>query len=78
LGASAFLPAFMGGDYARAAKQSQTRSVILVNLFGGPSHIDTFDMKPDAPKEIRGEFSSIPTSIPGYRVCEYLPQIAGA
>jgi len=76
LGASAFLPAFMGGGYARAAKQSRTRSVILVNLFGGPSHIDTFDMKPDAPKEIRGEFGSIPTSIPGYRVCEYLPQIA--
>ena len=41
---------------------NKAKSVILVNLFGGPSHIDTFDMKPDAPKEIRGEFKSIASS----------------
>ena len=55
---------------------NKAKSVILVNLFGGPSHIDTFDMKPDAPKEIRGEFKSIASKIPGYQVCEHLPLIA--
>jgi hypothetical protein len=43
---------------------------------GGPSQIDTFDMKPDAPAEYRGEFASIPTSVPGIRVCEHLPRVA--
>ena len=55
---------------------NKAKSVILVNLFGGPSHIDTFDMKPDAPKEIRGEFKSIASKIPGYQICEHLPLIA--
>ncbi len=43
---------------------------------GGPSHIDLFDLKPDAPSEIRGPFGSIPTSVPGTHVCEHLPRIA--
>ncbi|MSR31197.1 MAG: DUF1501 domain-containing protein [Gemmataceae bacterium] len=74
LTAGALLPALSGLGLARAAGNSpKTRSVILVNLFGGPSHIDTFDMKPNAPKEVRGEFSSIASRVPGYRVCEYLP-----
>lgn len=75
-GAGAFLPSLLGQGYARGGQNSKTRSVILVNLFGGPSHIDTFDLKPDAPKEVRGEFGGISTSIPGYRVCEHMPQIA--
>ena len=52
------------------------RSCILVFYYGGPSHIDTYDMKPNAPAEIRGQFGSIPTSVPGIRVCELLPQTA--
>jgi hypothetical protein len=52
------------------------RSCILIFLYGGPSHLDTWDMKPAAPAEIRGEFRSIATSVPGLRVCEYLPQMA--
>ncbi|MEO2046072.1 MAG: DUF1501 domain-containing protein, partial [Pirellulales bacterium] len=52
------------------------RSVILINLIGGPSHIDMFDMKPDAPAEIRGEFSPIESSVPGLQVCEHLPLTA--
>jgi len=52
------------------------RSVILIDLFGGPSHIDTFDPKPDAPDGIRGEFKTIPTVLPGIRVCEHLPMLA--
>jgi len=54
----------------------RVRSVILINLFGGPSHIDMFDMKPDAPVEIRGEFQPIATSLPGLHICELLPSMA--
>jgi hypothetical protein len=49
------------------------KAVILIWLSGGPSHIDTWDPKPDAPAEIRGPFRSIPTMVPGVRVCEHLP-----
>ncbi|MFO1095930.1 MAG: DUF1501 domain-containing protein, partial [Planctomycetaceae bacterium] len=52
------------------------RSVILFNLLGGPSHIDMFDMKPDAPLDIRGEFNPIPSSLAGLQICEHLPQTA--
>ena len=52
------------------------RSCILIFHYGGPSHIDTYDMKPNAPAEIRGQFGSIATSVPGIRVCEHLPQTA--
>ncbi len=52
------------------------RSVIVVFQAGGPSHLETFDMKPDAPVEYRGEFASIDTDIPGYRVGEFMPHLA--
>jgi hypothetical protein len=52
------------------------RSVILLLLVGGPSQLETFDPKPDAPSEVRGPFGSIATSVPGVRVNEYLPGIA--
>jgi len=48
----------------------------MITLYGGPSQIDTWDMKPDAPIEIRGEYQPIRTGIPGRRVCEHLPQFA--
>lgn len=51
-------------------------SVVIVFLTGACSHHDTFDMKPDAPAEIRGEFQPIATTIPGYSICEHLPQLA--
>ncbi|MBM4078037.1 MAG: DUF1501 domain-containing protein, partial [Planctomycetes bacterium] len=51
-------------------------SVIIVWLKGGLSTIDTFDMKPEAPAEIRGEFRLIATSVPGIQVCEHLPNVA--
>lgn len=53
------------------------KSVILIWMRGGPSHIDSFDMKPAAPVEIRGEFQPIATCVPGIQICEYLPQLAG-
>ncbi len=52
------------------------KSVILLWMSGGPSHIDTWDPKPDRPRENRGPFGTIPTAIPGVRVCEYLPKQA--
>ncbi|WP_020470697.1 DUF1501 domain-containing protein [Zavarzinella formosa] len=63
-------PAKPGGTFGQA------KSVILLDLFGGPSHIDTFDPKPDAPAEIRGEFGTIPTAIPGVRFTEHVPMLA--
>lgn len=66
----------------RAAERQQQapagriKSVILYNLLGGPSHQDMFDMKPNAPVEVRGEFQSINTSLSGLRICEHLPNIA--
>ena len=51
-------------------------SVILIWLQGGPSHMDTYDLKPDAPREYRGEVSPISTVVPGLDVCELLPRHA--
>jgi hypothetical protein len=53
------------------------RSCILIFYYGGPSHLDTFDMKPNAPAEVRGEFEPIATSAPGIQICEHLPRMAG-
>jgi len=55
---------------------ARIQSVILIDLFGGPSHIDMFDPKPLAPAEVRGEFGSIDTAVPGLPICEHLPQMA--
>jgi hypothetical protein len=52
------------------------RSVIYLSLVGGPSQLDTFDPKPDAPAEVRGPFRSIATSLPGVRLGEHLPLLA--
>jgi len=80
VGASSFaglsLPGLLAGRAAASEAPRRHKSVILVLLTGGASHIDTLDMKPDAPAEIRGEFSSIATTIPGYHVCEHLPRLA--
>lgn len=54
----------------------KSTSVILVWLGGGPPHIDTWDMKPEAPLEVRGEFSPIDTCLPGLSFCEHLPHSA--
>ena len=59
-----------GGQHPRA------KSVILLWLWGGPSHLDTFDMKPKAPLEYRGPYAPIATSVPGIQICELLPQLA--
>jgi len=65
-------------EVAAASGQPVTRqkSVILLWMTGGPSHIDTWDPKPDAPREVRGPFGTIATALPGVRICEYLPKQA--
>src|SRR5947208_16233106 len=55
------------------AAPTSAKAAIMVYLPGGPSHLDTYDLKPDAPKEYRGEFRPIPTNVPGVRICEHLP-----
>ena len=50
--------------------------MILVWLVGGPSHLETYDPKPQAPSEFRGPFGAIPTRVPGMRICELLPRQA--
>ncbi len=59
-----------------AAAPRKARSVILLWMQGGPSHIDTLDPKPEAPAEIRGEFGVISTSLPGVQICEHMPLLA--
>jgi formylglycine-generating enzyme required for sulfatase activity len=61
-------------DLSRQVPTAQ--SIIFLSLYGGPPHQDTFDLKEEAPLEIRGEFHSIATSLNGLRVCEYLPELA--
>ena len=75
------LPALLAGRSraALAAESTSARtpkSLVIVFLTGACSHHDTFDMKPDAPAEIRGQFKQIATSIPGYQICEHLPHLA--
>ena len=71
LRAGAAKPATGGGPSFGRAKRC-----LMLFMWGGPSHIDTFDMKPDAPAGIRGEFGSISTAVPGIRICEHLPKLA--
>ena len=61
---------------ARSGSEGSHKAVIMVYLSGGLSHQDTFDLKPDAPAEIRGEFKPIPTVVPGIQIGELLPEIA--
>jgi hypothetical protein len=68
-------------DYLRlsaqgAVRQAKASSAIFVNLAGGPSHMDTFDLKPDAPAEYRGEFNPIDTNVAGIQISEHLPKLA--
>jgi Protein of unknown function (DUF1501) len=63
-------------DGQRAAPKSTIRSCMLIFYYGGPSHLDTWDIKPLAPCKVRGLFGSIATSIPGLRVSEHMPRPA--
>lgn len=70
------LPQYLALADSRAVN-AKAKAAIFVRLGGGPSHMDTFDLKPDAPDTHRGEFKEIATNIPGIRICEHLPKLAG-
>jgi hypothetical protein len=69
------LPQLLAAD-AKSGKRRSHKSVIMIYLCGGPPHQDMFDIKNDAPAEIRGPFQAIPTNVPGIEICEHLPRIA--
>src|SRR6186713_1303827 len=62
---------------ANSESRKRIKGVIMVLLPGGPTHLDMFDLKPDAPVEIRGEFRPIATNVPGIDICELMPRLAG-
>lgn len=71
------LPALLAGRSAASTKPAgRARSVIVILLSGGLGQHDSFDMKPEAPDGIRGEFKPIDTTVPGVRICEHLPRLA--
>jgi len=57
-------------------KKAKIRNCITIFLVGSPGHLDTWDMKPDAPEDIRGKFKPISTSVPGVQICEHFPRMA--
>jgi len=61
---------------AAAPAFGRAKSLLFISLFGGPSHQDIWDLKPDAPSEVRGEFKPIETNVPGVRIGEHLPKLA--
>ena len=72
------LPAYVNGKSVRPSSSTfgRAKRCIILFMWGGPAHQDTWDLKPDAPVEYRGDFKSIATTIPGYRICEHLPMLA--
>lgn len=70
------LPGLLQAEKASGIGRSE-KSIIMIYLPGGPPHQDLFDLKMDAPSEIRGPFRPIPTKVPGVQICEHLPLIAG-
>jgi len=70
------LPDWLRLASAEDKKESAADAVLFLNLAGGPAHLDTLDMKPESPAEMRGEFKPIDSSLPGLFCCEHLPKIA--
>jgi hypothetical protein len=69
------LPQLLQAESQMGIRRSH-KAVIMIFLPGGPSHQDMFDLKMDAPKEVRGEFKPISTAVPGIQICEHLPRLA--
>src|SRR5437867_203127 len=61
---------------AQPTARPRAKACILLFMWGGPAQQDTWDPKPDAPAEYRGEFRPIPTNVPGIQICEHLPLLA--
>src|SRR5437868_2721283 len=71
------LPELLQARAAAGPRTGSARACILLFMWGGPAHQDTWDLKPDAPAEYRGEFKPIATNVPGISICEHLPRLAG-
>ncbi|HEV3258330.1 MAG TPA: DUF1501 domain-containing protein [Gemmataceae bacterium] len=69
------LPAILRAE-ASSGERNPAKGIIMVLLPGGPTHLDMFDLKPDAPVEIHGEFRPIATNVPGLDICELMPHLA--
>src|SRR5262249_59992329 len=65
-----------GGREQKAGRAPPVKSCVLFLLHGGPSQLDVWDLKPEAPAEVRGEFKPVATSVPGVRITEHLPRLA--
>src|SRR5262249_47215685 len=70
------LPTLLQAQAATGGSRRPARACILLFMWGGPAQQDTWDPKPDAPVDYRGEFRPIPTTVPGVRVGEHLPRLA--
>src|SRR3954447_4363650 len=78
LGGAVNLPSLLAAEESRSSflHAGKAKSVILLYLLGGAATQDMYDLKPDAPAEVRGEFRPAATSVPGVHVCEHLPRMA--
>lgn len=70
------LPKVLAAEALQTPRPARAKSVLFVFLYGGPSQLETFDMKPEAPSSIRGPFKPIASRTPGLRICEHLPRLA--
>ena len=70
------LPQILAAEARAGGKPQSHKAIIMVFLAGGPPHQDMFDLKPDAPSEVRGEFKPIATNVPGIEICEHMPRLA--
>src|SRR5262245_48799055 len=70
------MPQYFGLRAAQPTRGARAQSVVLIYAMGGISHHDSFDPKPEAPPEVRGDFKTIPTRLPGIRFSEHLPRLA--
>jgi hypothetical protein len=70
------LSGYMRMAHAGQIQSGRAERAIFIELSGGPSHLDTFDLKPDAPTEVRGSFNPIATNVPGIQISEHLPKLA--
>ena len=70
------LPQMLQAEETGLSKDAKAKNVIFIFLLGGAATQDMYDLKPNAPSEVRGEFKPIPTTVPGIEVCEHLPKFA--
>jgi len=70
------LPQMLQAEQTGLSKDAKAKNVIFIFLLGGAATQDMYDLKPNAPSEVRGEFKPIPTTVPGIEVCEHLPKFA--